>query len=1146
LLRALVVVLSVALTFGSQVVAISSASAAEAIADPGSPWIQSDKADYGPGSPVHLDGGNWQPGESVHIYVNDDQGRTWERNADVLADDAGVITDDFTLPDWFVATYHVLATGEVSGTAETSFTDGNVKLSVSPSGAATVSYTAYGAANCTGSVKSTGSTSTTDTLGVGSSESVRYDAAASNANVTFTGWTAESGLSFTQVAGSGGLSICVSGNFSGSKDLTANYLVTTGQATISGTVRNAATNLAIANATVTCILGCTTQQTATTNSSGQYTFNPISFPGSGPVTLTLRASAPGFTSKDQQVTNVRNNDTITNLPGITNFLLTGNSAPSAAAQSVTTNEDTGRVITLSGSDADGNNLTFAIVSGPSHGSLSPLGAPSCSTSAGTSTCTSNVSYAPTGNYNGSDSFTFKVNDGALDSSNATVSITVAPVNDVPTADTKAATVTRNSSANPITLSGSDQETPSGSLTFTVTGGGPTHGTLAGTGANRTYTPTAGYTGDDSFTYTVTDRGDPDNCSPVGTSCAAAQTSAPATFTIHVTAVATTTTASAATATYGDGTVNLAAHVASSSPVGTGSVTFTVRRADSSIVGSATTDATVVNGDASVSYSLPAGTPAGSYTIRADYNGVALGDSAGTASLTVDPATLSVNAQDQSKVYGDGDPAAVPELSGFVNGENSSSASVTGTAACTTGSHAEDFGSYADVYSCGRGTLAAPNYVFVAGAKGKLTITKRAVEVTADPQSKTYGDDDPALTYDVTSGSLAQGDAFSGELAREAGENVGDYDITQGTLALSDNYTLTFKSAKLSIGTRQLQITADDASKTYGDTLTFNGSEFHTSPNALVTGDSVTSVTLSSDGAAGSATVGPYKIVASAAVGSGLTNYDIQYVDGTLTVGQRTLTVTADDQSKTYGNTFTFDGDEFKTGSGELVNGDTVNTVTLASAGTAATALVGDYSITPSAAQGSGLGNYKIAYVVGKLTVGKRDLTVTADNQSKTYGDAFPFTGHEFHTGAAELVNGDSVSSVTLSSDGAPVTAGVAGSPYDITPSAAVGSGLGNYKIAYVVGKLTVGKRDLTVTADDQSKTYGDPFTFDGDEFTTGDDELVNGDSVTSVTLSSAGAAGTALVAGSPYDITPSAAVGSGWRTTTCTTSRASSPWDCGR
>jgi len=124
-----------------------------------------------------------------------------------------------------------------------------------------------------------------------------------------------------------------------------------------------------------------------------------------------------------------------------------------------------------------------------------------------------------------------------------------------------------------------------------------------------------------------------------------------------------------------------------------------------------------------------------------------------------------------------------------------------------------------------------------------------------------------------------------------------------------------------------------------------------------------------------------------------------------------------------------------------------------------------------------------------------------------------------------LSNSDTVTSVTLSSPGAAATATVAGSPYTITNTTAVGSGLANYTIAYVNGALTVNPAPLTITAGNQSKSYGQTLNLGTSAFTT--TVLSNSDTVTSVTLSSPGAAAAASVAGSPYAITASAPVGTG-------------------
>jgi hypothetical protein len=122
------------------------------------PTIVSDKADYSPGSTVTLTGANWRPGEAVHLFVNDDDSQSWTHNADVTADADGDLAYSFALPAYFVAQYSVTATGATSGTATTTFTDGNVTLHL-PAGQAatsiTVAYQIFGSAGGGGTVDNT-------------------------------------------------------------------------------------------------------------------------------------------------------------------------------------------------------------------------------------------------------------------------------------------------------------------------------------------------------------------------------------------------------------------------------------------------------------------------------------------------------------------------------------------------------------------------------------------------------------------------------------------------------------------------------------------------------------------------------------------------------------------------------------------------------------------------------------------------------------------------------------------------------------------------------------------------------------------------------------------------------------------------------
>ena len=163
-----------------------------------------------------------------------------------------------------------------------------------------------------------------------------------------------------------------------------------------------------------------------------------------------------------------------------------NTAPTAIAQDLATAEDTPLDITLTGIDSEGNSLSYSIASSPENGRLS-----------GTAP---NLTYTPTADFSGADRFTFKVNDGALDSSLATVSITVSTFNDAPTAIGSSIT-TSEDTPTAVLLTGSDPE--NSALTYAIVAN-PDQGRLSGTPPNLTYTPSADYNGSDRFSFTVND------------------------------------------------------------------------------------------------------------------------------------------------------------------------------------------------------------------------------------------------------------------------------------------------------------------------------------------------------------------------------------------------------------------------------------------------------------------------------------------------------------------------------------------------------------------------------------------------------------------------------------------------------------------
>jgi hypothetical protein len=185
------------------------------------------------------------------------------------------------------------------------------------------------------------------------------------------------------------------------------------------------------------------------------------------------------------------------------------------------------------------------------------------------------------------------------------------------------------------------------------------------------------------------------------------------------------------------------------------------------------------------------------------------------------------------------------------------------------------------------------------------------------------------------------------------------------------------------------------------------------------------------------------------------------VSGTLTIDQKALTVTASNQSTTYGTALVLGTSSFTTSG--LVNSDAVSSVTLLQGGNStvpATQGAGTYSgstsgILASSASGTGLSNYSITYVDGTLTINKATLTVTADNKSKTYGDANPtltytITGYKNSENATSAGITGAAAISTLADQSSSVGS------YTIT-SAANNLAANNYQFTYVDGTLTVGQ-----------------------------------------------------------------------------------------
>ena len=173
----------------------------------------------------------------------------------------------------------------------------------------------------------------------------------------------------------------------------------------------------------------------------------------------------------------------------------GNTAPVARNDSYSLEEDTVVLVAEPGvagndSDAEGSALSVTLVAGPAHGAL-------------VLNAKGSFSYTPEANFSGTDSFTYKANDGTLDSDAVAVTLTVAPVNDAPVAaDDAAATDEDVPVSGNVIDNAADAE---GDALTAALVGGPSHGSLdLAADGSYAYTPVANFSGTDSFTYRVSD------------------------------------------------------------------------------------------------------------------------------------------------------------------------------------------------------------------------------------------------------------------------------------------------------------------------------------------------------------------------------------------------------------------------------------------------------------------------------------------------------------------------------------------------------------------------------------------------------------------------------------------------------------------
>ncbi|GAB4093552.1 hypothetical protein GCM10028786_24790 [Flaviaesturariibacter terrae] len=476
----------------------------------------------------------------------------------------------------------------------------------------------------------------------------------------------------------------------------------------------------------------------------------------------------------------------------------------------------------------------------------------------------------------------------------------------------------------------------------------------------------------------------------------------------------TITADPKTKTYGDPDPALTAQVTMGSIVGTDAASGTLSRTGGENVGR---------------YFIGQG----SYTYGGNYLETFVGDS-----LAIGRRSITLTADASGKIYGDGDPLLTAQVtSGNIVGTDAFTGTLTRAAGEDTGHYAISKGSY---------TYGNNYSETFTGAL--FAISQRAITITADATGKTYGNADPALTAQVTAGTIVGTDAASGALQRVGGESAGTYAIAQGTYSYGSNYHETFIGNDFTIGQRPITITADPKNKTYGD------------PDPAFSAQVTSGSIVGTDAASGSLSRAPGENVGRYAISKGTYSYGANYAEtfvrDSLTIGKRPITISADATGKTYGN-----ADPSLTAqvtSGSIVGTDAFTGTLTRAAGED----TGHYAISKgSYTYGN---NYSETFAGALFAISQRAITIKADPKNKTYGDPDPAFSAQVTSGS---IVGTDAASGSLSR-----------APGENVGRYAIGQGTytygSNYLETYVRDSLTIGRRSITITADPKGKTYGDP------------------------------------------------------------------------
>jgi autotransporter-associated beta strand protein len=442
-------------------------------------------------------------------------------------------------------------------------------------------------------------------------------------------------------------------------------------------------------------------------------------------------------------------------------------------------------------------------------------------------------------------------------------------------------------------------------------------------------------------------------------------------------------------------------------------------------------------------------------------------------ITARPINITANAG-QTKIYGNTDPtfAYTVEAAGTNRGLVGTD-TFSGALARASG---ENVGT---AYSINQGTLANSNYT-ITYTSANFAVTARPINITANAnQAKVYGEANPAnYTYTLEASSsgrgLISGDTFSGALTRASGESVGNYAIDRGSLANS-NYNINYTSANFAITKRAITLTANSATKVYGQNDPGFGVTL--TSGTLATFNSVQDSLASATGSLTRSTgenVGNYNVLLGS--GANTDNYNITFeaANQAFAITKATLTASG---SKVY------NGSNAVVGSDLVVSGVNGQTFTASGLVLMATKNVQsnqqptDVSLLSLVGNAGALTTNYLPLSAANTTVSvtPRNVSLSAPTINKEYdgGYTYELTVADLRAFNTQLLGTDTFNSAKAVFAGSNPNVGTNKTVVIDPASVAINDGNSgqNYAVTYVnsVGNITPAK--LTVTAANDAKFF---------------------------------------------------------------------------